>query len=1831
MKRILLSLLFVAWWATSHGQCGAGATVGFAENFDSATVNMTSTGTPGWTLEGGLSVSSPNSYRGRFSFGDTAYLAGPSFNASTDTYVLLDFDQICKVSFFDRCQVQVSIDGGINWTTLTPSQYLGAASAFNLNNSFSSFDYPDWVPADDNVTPDNTWWKHESFDISSIAQSQPDVRVRFIALDFDGNGMTNNYGWLLDNIVVCKAQCELIKPVIDMSQNNLHNTIYNTGPYIPTAHITDVNGIVYTELQYSTNGSAGPFTGGVLGNSCGVDVYCFDNIPGANVGDSVCFFILAIDGSACFNIDTTDLFCFKVDAGITPPACENFDATAVWVATTISGSSFEWGSPNFGATDSAHSLPNCWDVRLDSAYVINTVTSVMSPVYDFSGACNPSLNFWFNSAINTTDEDGVQLQWTNDPTGLTNWTSIGVNGDQNGNNWYNSPFINAFSADPANDGWSGTSNGWVKATYDLRQVTNLPGTPAVRFAFVFKSSAFSAGGDGFSFDDFCVYTPPIYDAGISVITSPNDNIGVSTNQTLPVCLKLKNFGNQSMTATTIVCSLDGVIQFTYPWTGNLGCGQETQLCPLDSIVTPDTTSHLCCYISDAADGDHTNDSICNTLINVPTLFLSYCDDFESGNIGWTQQIGAGGAGTTTWDFSTPATSGAIAPHSGVVDWNVIDSQDPTAYANTSECYLYSPFFDFTSANSARMEFWINYDSEENWDGVTLEYTIDNGVTWPILGTGPTDPNATNWYNVGALITNQEPAWSGPVSGWLKASYSLCSNGDFNNQPVPVQFRYRFISDGSVVGGKGADLDDFCIYSSTTDDIGVSAINSPNAAAPSGDIIPVTVTVCNYGGTSLNGFPVTYTINGANPVTFNATQVLPPCTCVVVTLPPFTVPGANFDLCAYTGLLTDADNSNDTTCTTIISVPTLTPTYCDNFDSGPPVWYTTVLPGGANSTIWEQGTPNNTTGVTIGALSAPNAWDINLTSDYGSDADAALFTPFFDFGSVVNATMSFWQNRAIGGFNDGFYIEYSDDNGGSWNTLGTLNDTNAVNWYNLDPLTNGQPGWNDYSSGIFNTPLWIESQYNLNAFSNSLSNIQFRFHFVSGPFSGGDGVSIDNFCITVPPPQDAGVIAITNPNGFIGGNTTFNVNVLIKNLGSQPFSSTVINYSASTTPTACTGTFNWSGAALLPNQSLLLTNIGSCNSGNVDFGLCAWTDLPNDGDHSNDTLCKNVDVVPVYTVTYSNPYLENFDTTDGGWTSQIDSLGDPGSLWEYGAPNFNTTTGAHSGDSCWDINLNSAYTSDAWCYLYSPFFNLSNAADARIHFWHNYTCETGWDGTNLQYSFDGIVWNVLGVIDDSCGLDPTGTALTWYNDDQLNSSLQPAWTGPSGGWQRADYDIDCRYPGFTGVVQFRFQFTSDGSVTQDGYSIDDFEIEVPIPVTVSPQSIQATVNGGYLLFPGVPINFKTTIKNKGTSAAASCNATLVIDSTIIVTDHITFTPPLAKDSAELHTFSVSPLLSPGYHSVCVYTDLPNGTQDLNVYDDTVCYSIVVFDSTSVLPYCNDFESGSQWVTANAIKYTPSSSWQLGPPTQPFLNAAHSGTNAWTLGTNTNYVNNDTAGLFSLITTCAGSHCYKISFWHQFKMEEFQDGGVVEYSVDLGQTWKNINFDLVYGIGDNYDYVTALSSLGNINRGFTGTSLGWKYSEKVIRPGVTAPMIIRWRFGSDGSRDDEGWSVDDVCITDLGFCAPLSIDEITESGLGLGQNYPNPFTGKTTIEYTIPGMGDVQLIISDALGRIISVTDNKNMQPGEYQVELNDNQLRAGIYFYTLIFNGEKITKRMTVTD
>jgi hypothetical protein len=83
--------------------------------------------------------------------------------------------------------------------------------------------------------------------------------------------------------------------------------------------------------------------------------------------------------------------------------------------------------------------------------------------------------------------------------------------------------------------------------------------------------------------------------------------------------------------------------------------------------------------------------------------------------------------------------------------------------------------------------------------------------------------------------------------------------------------------------------------------------------------------------------------------------------------------------------------------------------------------------------------------------------------------------------------------------------------------------------------------------------------------------------------------------------------------------------------------------------------------------------------------------------------------------------------------------------------------------------------------------------------------------------------------------------------------------------------------------------------------------------------------------------------------------------------------------------------------------------------------------------------------------------------------------------------------------------------------------------------------------------------------------------------------------------------------------------------LNQNTPNPFSTTTTISFVLPEASNVKLAITDLYGRELAVVANKAMSAGFNQLDVRalENNLTAGVYFYTLTVNGKSDTRTMVV--
>ena len=78
-----------------------------------------------------------------------------------------------------------------------------------------------------------------------------------------------------------------------------------------------------------------------------------------------------------------------------------------------------------------------------------------------------------------------------------------------------------------------------------------------------------------------------------------------------------------------------------------------------------------------------------------------------------------------------------------------------------------------------------------------------------------------------------------------------------------------------------------------------------------------------------------------------------------------------------------------------------------------------------------------------------------------------------------------------------------------------------------------------------------------------------------------------------------------------------------------------------------------------------------------------------------------------------------------------------------------------------------------------------------------------------------------------------------------------------------------------------------------------------------------------------------------------------------------------------------------------------------------------------------------------------------------------------------------------------------------------------------------------------------------------------------------------------------------------------------------NYPNPFSGFTTIQFQTSSTALVVLDVYDQTGRKVSTLVNSKLPSGTYQVPFNGSTLPQGLYFYQLKVGNSSITKKMVL--
>jgi gliding motility-associated-like protein len=227
-------------------------------------------------------------------------------------------------------------------------------------------------------------------------------------------------------------------------------------------------------------------------------------------------------------------------------------------------------------------------------------------------------------------------------------------------------------------------------------------------------------------------------------------------------------------------------------------------------ILPLITVLICCL-------HHTSSySQCATSITT----FPYQESFENSNGGWF----AGGAGSD-WAWGSPSKSFIQTAGSGMNCW-IIGGLSGTAYTNSEASWLQSPCFNFSSLENPYITVEVIWETEQQFDGASFQYSLDNGFNWTTLGNVNEGTNCLNqnWYNETSVtylstLTTTRQGWAGnlrPTSGscrggmgssrWLTAKHIMPM---LAGQPSVI-FRFIFGAGSICNAYDGFAIDDIFI-------------------------------------------------------------------------------------------------------------------------------------------------------------------------------------------------------------------------------------------------------------------------------------------------------------------------------------------------------------------------------------------------------------------------------------------------------------------------------------------------------------------------------------------------------------------------------------------------------------------------------------------------------------------------------------------------------------------------------------------------------------------------------------------------------------------------------------------------------------------------------------------------------------------------------------------------------------------------------------------------------------------------------------------------------------
>jgi hypothetical protein len=546
------------------------------------------------------------------------------------------------------------------------------------------------------------------------------------------------------------------------------------------------------------------------------------------------------------------------------------------------------------------------------------------------------------------------------------------------------------------------------------------------------------------------------------------------------------------------------------------------------------------YVKQTGDQRTENDEqtfLVRHLENTPVT-LPHVEDFEGTNTDEYKQRSFGLKNIARFDYDATTSNGRLRTfiNTGIApQGNKAITLDAAQYLGSANLNQLTGTFncsELTLSEGLRLDFLYKNQGQLKLPNTALWIRGQDDQSWlPAFELSNSQYALSNvrkgWVNVYDLLTNAGQ----PLSSSFQVMVQQLGRTSSNNADYYTEL---FDLDD------GLTIDQLRIVNATNDVMMVSVL-SPDTLSCSGQSVQQTVTVKikNTTSAALTNIPVSYQIDNNTVVTELIPSLAGNSELNYTFNTPFNMALAGENtLNTWVAYPTDNFSVNDSILNyKIRSSPVITSfPYLEKFEINNGGWFTTSP---YSSWTWGSTDPIARTLITSSA-NGNKSWFTTLSGGYFSNEFSYLYSPCFNLSSLSNPVLSFSHISQQERGRDLHLVEYSLNNGLTWQKLGLQN--NGTNWYD----TTAQY-WNR------SVQRWHVSSTDL---PTGVSNIQFRFLMSSDDFNQAEGIGIDDVHIfekaTVYEGVNKTVSATVSGNQFVDfiseGKTVASINPLGQNLG-----------------------------------------------------------------------------------------------------------------------------------------------------------------------------------------------------------------------------------------------------------------------------------------------------------------------------------------------------------------------------------------------------------------------------------------------------------------------------------------------------------------------------------------------------------------------------------------------------------------------------------------------------------------------------------------------------------